>query len=134
MVQQINLPQPEQGVPGEQALVSPASWPGELAALHQQSSQAIHNECALIRQEIGLLKGELTGLAVIQTTQSGKIEKLERIYHIGIGIIIAASILMSIVWYLTKFDLDTLLQMAHRQQYLEFQKSEVSEKSLQTNK
>lgn len=116
--------QPEQGVPSEQALVTPAFRPEVLLALQQQqSSQAINNECALIRQEIGSLRGELQGVKDTQTSISVVIGALQRFHHIVIGVLIAASVLLSLciagVWFFAGAEVRTLLRMADDQQYIE---------------
>jgi hypothetical protein len=112
--------QPEQGVPVEQALVTPAYRPEVLLALQQQqSSQAINNECALIRQEIGSLRGELQGIKDTQTITSGAINSLKRFHHIVIGVVIAVAGLITVIWFLVGSKVTTLLKVADEKQFCE---------------
>jgi hypothetical protein len=120
MARQTNPQPPEQGVPAEQALITPAVRPEVLLALQQQqASQAINNECALIRQEIGRLRGELQGVKDVQTGTSGEIASLKKFHHIVIGIVIAAAALISVVWYFAGSKFSTLLKMAEETQFCE---------------
>lgn len=113
--------QPELGGPGEQALVTPTMMRPEvlLAMQHQQSNQAIHNECASIRQELGMLRGELQGLKDANNQAASSIRKLERFHSIVLGFALAISVLIGGLWYFVGSKISTLLELADSQQFVE---------------
>lgn len=109
--------QPSSGVPPEQALVTPATRPEVLLALqHQQATQAIHNECAGIRQDIGALKAEIETLKTSSGTMGTDVGGIKRFHNIVIGVVIGVAAVIGVIWYFMGSKVSTLMEMADERQ------------------
>lgn len=122
-------PQPEGATTPEQALVTPAVRPEVLLALqHQQSTQAINNECAQIRQEIGSLSAQIAAMKSDLMAAATGISGIQRTHHIGIGVAIAISVLIGAIWYFVGSKFSTLLLMADERQVSDMHKADAIER------
>jgi len=87
-----------------------------LALQQHQSTQAINSECAAIRQEIGALKAQVDGLKTGLGDTSKDVSGIRRTHHIALGVFLAISVLIGVLWYFVGSKVSTLLVMADERQ------------------
>ena len=106
-------PPSQRSTPAEHALTTPNVRPEVLLALQQnQSAQAINNECAAIRQEIGAMKAGIVGLKGALKEHGDSVSGIRKTHHIVLGVGLAIAALIGVVWYLIGHKVSTLLTMA----------------------